>query len=198
MFGSTSPSYLTLCSLDMCNAYLADGYRERLGKTIENINYLAERLAGAGWKISHDEPIKLTVHASACGMTGSALAERLRENGAECEFADADDMVLMITPENTQDDLEKAYRAIGRPAESIKSRMPLPEAHSQKAMTIREAFFAPHDSILASEAEGRICAAPTVACPPAIPIAISGEIISCEMVALFEKYGVEYVEVVCG
>ena len=27
MFGSTSPSYLTLASLDLCNRYLADGYR---------------------------------------------------------------------------------------------------------------------------------------------------------------------------
>lgn len=30
MFGSTSPSYLTLASLDLCNGYLAGSYRERL------------------------------------------------------------------------------------------------------------------------------------------------------------------------
>lgn len=196
LFGSTSPSYLTLCSLDMCNAYLADGYRERLGKTIENINGLASRLAGAGWKISHDEPLKLTVHASACGMTGSALAERLRENGAECEFADVDDLVMMITPENTQAELDKICSAIGIPGASSSERMPLPLSTAKRVMSIREAFFAPHEAIPASASEGRVCAAPTIACPPAIPIAVSGEIISTEMVGLFLKYGVENVEVV--
>ena len=37
LFGSTSPSYLTLVSLDLCNAYLAEHYRERLSDTIEGL-----------------------------------------------------------------------------------------------------------------------------------------------------------------
>ena len=45
-------------------------------------------------------------------------------------------------------------------------------------------------------AVGRICAAPTVSCPPAIPIAVSGERITREHVALFEAYGIEEIDVV--
>ena len=37
---------------------------------------------------------------------------------------------------------------------------------------------------------------PTVACPPAIPIAMAGERIGPEAVALFERYGVPFVEVI--
>ena len=195
LFGSTSPSYLTLCSLDLCNAYLAGDYREKLAETVKRIDMLCENLAGIGWKISHNEPLKLTIHASACGISGTALAQRLRENGAECEFADTDDLVLMITPENSDADLEKVFCAVGNPGSENAARMPLPAYRAQRVMSIREAFFAPHESIPAAEAEGRICAAPTVACPPAIPIAVSGEIISPEMTSLFIKYGIENVEV---
>ena len=46
------------------------------------------------------------------------------------------------------------------------------------------------------EALGRVCASPTVACPPAIPIAMAGERIGPEAVSLFERCGVGFVEVV--
>ena len=42
---------------------------------------------------------------------------------------------------------------------------------------------------------GRVCGAPTVGCPPAIPIAVSGEQIGPEALELFRRYGVEQVEV---
>lgn len=38
-------------------------------------------------------------------------------------------------------------------------------------------------------------APPTVGCPPAIPIAVSGEQIGPEALELFRRYGVEQVEV---
>ena len=47
----------------------------------------------------------------------------------------------------------------------------------------------------AGQALGRVCALPTVACPPAIPIAVSGEAIGPAAVELFRLYGVEQVAV---
>ena len=46
------------------------------------------------------------------------------------------------------------------------------------------------------DAIGRVCGAPTVACPPAIPIAVSGEVIDDAAADLFRRYGVKSVEVV--
>ena len=63
-------------------------------------------------------------------------------------------------------------------------------------MSIREAVFAPHETIPAREALGRVCGSPTVACPPAIPIAVSGEEITQEALILFEHYGFDTIEVV--
>jgi arginine/lysine/ornithine decarboxylase len=45
LFGSTSPSYLILQSLDAANKYIADGYREKLAEFIKAVIdiYLAEK-----------------------------------------------------------------------------------------------------------------------------------------------------------
>ena len=47
----------------------------------------------------------------------------------------------------------------------------------------------------AAHSLGRVCGLPTVGCPPAIPIAVSGERITPEALALFAYYGIEQVEV---
>ena len=61
--------------------------------------------------------------------------------------------------------------------------------------TIRQAVFAPQERIPCKDALGRVCAMPAVSCPPAIPIAVSGELITPAAVKLFERYGIETVEV---
>ena len=63
-------------------------------------------------------------------------------------------------------------------------------------MSIREAVFAPSEDISVDEAEGRICAAVRVPCPPAVPIAASGEIIDRSCINIFKRYGIFTVNVV--
>lgn len=196
LFGSTSPSYLTMCSLDLCNAYMAGDFRADVARTVKATDAFCERLIGNGWKLTHDEPLKVTVHASLCGLSGRMAAERLAGGGVEVEYADPDDVVLMISPMNRDGDLERAARALGLPEGQSAPRMPLPRGSGEQVMSIREAFFAPRETVGVSEALGRVCAVPTVSCPPAIPIAVSGEVIDREAVSLFERYGVRFVDVV--
>lgn len=61
--------------------------------------------------------------------------------------------------------------------------------------TIRQAVFAPQERIPVQQALGRICAMPTVSCPPAIPIAVSGEEITPAALELMQRYGVTEVSV---
>ena len=63
-------------------------------------------------------------------------------------------------------------------------------------MSVRQALFVPQETIPANQSLGRVCGAPTVSCPPAVPIAVSGERIGPEALTLFEHYGVEWVDVV--
>ena len=140
------------------------------------------------------DPLRLTWRTPA-GLTGTALAERLRQGGLECEYADGDFLVMMLTPENSAVDLEKISAVLGENRAPAAVPAALPVARGERAVSIRQALFAPHETVPVSEAVGRICGAPTVSCPPAIPIVVSGERIGPEGLALFEHYGVREVDV---
>ena len=193
LFGSTSPSYLTLASLDLCNRYLAEGYLQRLAEAVERLAELRERLTAAGWRVEPSDPLRVTV-AAPRGVTGQELAGQLRRQGAECEYADRDFLVLMATPENTPEELAQAAAALGQcPGEANPPQLPL--TRGERACSIRQAAFAPRETVDAAHSLGRVCGLPTVGCPPAIPIAVSGERITPEALALFAYYGIEQVEV---
>lgn len=198
LFGSTSPSYLILQSLDRCNAYLAEGYPAKLAQTIERVATLRKTLKKQGWEVMDSDPLKLTVFTGKMGYTGEEAAEALRKGGVECEFADLEAVVLMATPENRESDfgrIETIFKGLPRRAEKpLTVRMPL--GLPLRRMSIREAIFAQWEEVGCEEAVGRICASPCVSCPPAIPIAASGEEITAEMAALFRAYGVEKIKVV--
>lgn len=193
LFGSTSPSYLTLASLDLCNRYLAEGYPQRLAEAVERLAELREKLTAAGWRVEPSDPLRVTV-AAPRGVTGQELAGQLRRQGVECEYADRDFLVLMATPENTPEELAQAAAALGQcPGEANPPQLPL--ARGERACSIRQAAFAPRETVDAAHSLGRVCGLPTMGCPPAIPIAVSGERITPEALALFAYYGIEQVEV---
>ena len=198
MFASSSPSYLLLQSLDLCNAYLANEFPAQLAACTARVAGLKELLCSVGYDILGNEPLKLTVDGRTRGYGGEALASALREGGVEPEFADCDCVVLMCTPQNTDEELSRVALALcALPAREKVSKTHTVMAHNvEKALSVREAMLSAHEKVPVKEALGRICAAPCVSCPPAIPIAVSGERITKEAVELFLAYGIEEIDVV--
>ena len=160
----------------------------------ERLDQVRNRLRASGWQVEDSDPLRLTLRAPA-GLTGIALADRLRQSGVECEYADGDFLVLMATPENEPSDFDHLITALGVNHVPYALSAPLPLAKGERACSIRDALFAPHETVPTGQALGRICGAPTVSCPPAIPIAVSGEVIGPAALALFHDYGVENVDV---
>lgn len=200
LFASTSPSYLILQSLDMCNLYLCDRYREKLALLCERLSEMCERLATDGYFISAREPAKILVDASKSGFSGNCLAEYLRAQGIEIEFSDSECVVMMFTPDNSEGDIDRVEKALLSfdilSAEKTYKSAPDVCVIPQRVMSIREAIFSPSETVCIENSVGRICAAPTVSCPPAIPIVVSGEVISYEHLRLFEHYGIEKICVI--
>lgn len=197
LFGSTSPSYLILQSLDACNRYLADEARPKLAACVRAVEALKADLAAQGWVVAESEPLKVTLHASKRGWRGDALADFLRQKGVECEYADPDDLVLMISPQNSPEDLEKVRAALAAAGQGSEAPQTPPQmARPRQAMGIRAALLAPAEEVPVAAAAGRVCAAPTVGCPPAVPVVVSGEEISPDAAAVFCYYGIETVRVV--
>lgn len=197
LFGSTSPSYLILQSLDACNLYLTDEARPKLAACVRAVEALKADLAAQGWTVAESEPLKVTLHASKRGWRGDALADFLRQNGVECEYADPDDLVLMVSPQNSPEDLEKVRAALAAAGQGSEAPQTPPQmARPRQAMGIRAALLAPAEEVPVAAAAGRVCAAPTVGCPPAVPVVVSSEEISPDAAAVFRYYGIETVRVV--
>lgn len=190
MFGSTSPSYLILQSLDLCNAYLADGYAKKLNECIGRIEKLKSRLREKGWKISESDPLKLTVLSS-----GIDLADRLRKSGIECEYEDPDYTVMMFTPETPCRVYDRVYEAAGK-CDCQVSWNGLSMPNPQKCIEIREALFAENEAVSVQESVGRTVADTSVGCPPAVPVVISGETVTSDAVKIMKYYGIDRINVV--
>ena len=215
LFGSTSPSYLILQSLDACNAVLAGDYPRRLVQccvALEGLRRSLNKAAAArqcpvplAVAGAQQEPMKLTLDAAALGCTGTALADALRRAQLECEYADPRYVVLMFTPENPPQDYTRLQATLEQLLAAVPAVLPRPEnragefaALQQQAVqrcTIRQAVLGAQVRIPVHKALGRVCAMPTVSCPPAIPVAVSGEEITPAAIALMQRYGIEELSV---
>ena len=200
LFGSTSPSYLILQSLDMANAVLASKkYIVSLEKIVKQVEYCWRKLSACGLRpMQTNEPLKLTLRPKQHGYTGVEVAAYLRENGIECEFADPDFVVLMVTPAITERDLERVVEILtALPRREAIAEPPPSPVTPERVLSVREAMLSPSEVRDVKSCVGRVLGAATVGCPPAVPIVVSGERISEDAVACFAYYGIETCVVVC-
>lgn len=192
LFASTSPSYLTLCSLDLCNKRLSEDYPDKIRNLVNKTLQIKEKLTNLGYKVENSEPLKIVI------KVGGLFAEHLRNNKIEVEFSDSDYTVLMLTPENTDEDFDRLLSALtsfdlSKARENDEPKGP--KSHN-RVLSIRRAMLSSSETVSVDDAEGRICASPTVSCPPAVPIVVSGEMITREDIALFKHYGITTVSVI--
>ncbi len=194
VFGSSSPSYLILQSLDMCADRLDKDYPALIRETARRAAVLSREL---GLAPSEGDPLKLALPAGDFGCTGPELAACLRGWRTEPEYVDADWVVLMFTPGLDEGAYDIVRRALPRrrPSERRPQSMPGP---CERVLSPREALLSRRVSVPVREAVGCVCAEAAVSCPPAIPIAVCGERISPEAAALMEKLGVCEVSVAEG
>ncbi len=184
IYASTSPSYLTLASLDLCNNILSGDYKARLNELALKVKRIKEE-----YSLPKDnEPLKIVIRGN--------LGEHFRSYGIECEFSDDDYTVLMLTPSNTEDELSLICEALDAVGYIPPSDMSPSIPRASAVMSIREATFAPRERIKVDKAKGRVLASAAVSCPPAVPIAVSGEVIEDAHIALFGDYGIDYIDVV--
>lgn len=197
LFGSTSPSYLMLASLDMANRYLSDGYKEKLADFTNKLSETKANLTLIGYEVIGDEPMKLTLCPKSYGYTGYEMADILAKNKIVPEFYDEDHLVLMPTPEITEKDLAKleVVLLILKKRDKIATAPPVLGSPKRK-LSPRKAIFSDAETVKSADAVGRVLADITIGCPPAVPIVVSGEEIDENAVRAFEYYGIDTCSVV--
>jgi len=198
MMTTTSTSYILLASLDAARSHLATRGRAVLSEAIR----LAQKARAAVREIpglsclgpevigdrssSYDlDPTKLCVTVTGLGLTGIEVEEILRERyGIEVELSDLYNILCLITGGDTEESvgaLVAALREIARehysrrPAGTVRVRAP---QMPPQALSPREAFYAPTETVPLFESAGRIMAEFIMVYPPGIPILQPGELIT--------------------
>lgn len=203
IFGSTSPSYLIMTSLDLCRNWLEKhGKREfiKLQHLVQNLkeNFLS---LGIDMPIGLCDPIRLSLCTESIGINGIEAADFLREHGIEPEYANICYIVFIITPMNTEQELNKLYdvflKMISQCSKGFKMSGNVVNTNflPVKHMKPRDALFSESRFVKLSDALNMICAETISPCPPGIPVVMPGEVISQEVVSILEQYGVVSVKV---
>ena len=196
LFGSTSPSYLILQSLDRANRCL-EGFPEVLAGFLPRVEGLRETLKRKGYRLYGAEPMKITIHAKPAGFTGRELARELEKRNIVPEFSDPDYLVLMLTPEIGAEGLTRLEQALLEISfrAPLNTRPPRP-GRGKRLLSIRQAMLSPTRRLPVERCGGRILGEASVGCPPAVPIVVCGEEIDADALACFRYYGVETCAVV--
>lgn len=187
VYGSSSPSYVLMSSLDAVRDYmdgegaaryreavrLADGLRQRWPA-------LAER---DGLRL---DPTRFTLHSP----DGFALADALRERGVYPEMADRGHVVCILTCADGQAELDRLERALSSagltgPASFCPPPPDIPDA----ALTPRQALFAPRERVPLARSAGRVAASQIAPYPPGVPVIAPGERIEKKYLAYLNEIG---------
>lgn len=183
LFGSTSPSYLIMQSLESCTAYLAMQGREEIRRCAEHAEELRRKFADQ-FEFVGTDPLHLTIAAN-----GHDLAAQMRRLGVECEYEDEGFLVLLLSPVMTQAEFIALEHVLRRCTPKAPRSVPALPAPMEAACDMRTAALSGWELVPLPQAEGRICGPVQVPCPPAVPIAVSGERLTKPWLDLMAYYG---------
>ena len=201
LFGSTSPSYLTMLSIDLCMDWLekegTDAYANTAEKILKTKRFCLKQ--GIPFADKAKEPFRLAVCTGAYGWADRQAGEFFRRRYIEPEYIGGGYVVLMASPFNTPTDWERLNAAVAElfkfPIKIFSSGVPafaLPEA----VLSPREAVFSDTETVKTEEAEERIAAQTVISCPPGVPVAIPGEKITAITKNILKNCGIFALKVV--
>ena len=109
LFGSSSPSYLLMASLDAFNAE-AEDYRDALSEFIPKAENLKKEIEELGFTVRKSDPLRIVVWKDDT-YSGEDFTSALRENKCEPECFDDEYVIMMLTPFNDDKDLQRIKEA---------------------------------------------------------------------------------------
>ena len=180
---TSSPSFPVLLSMDQAREHMDICGEERLGELLYCIDAFCLKAEKLGYEdMRREDRTRLVLKAPQGGRT---LREQLIKKGIDVEMADDACIVCILTVADDARALERLYRALTEiEINPSQPRQPKPLPLPERRISITQACFAPFEAILLKEAAGRIAVMSFGLYPPGIPLAVPGEIITEEMLAL--------------
>lgn len=203
IFLSTSPSYMLMCSMDYARFYLeeygkkdykklidiANKYRKKINR-IKGIHVLGREDLD---DIEGDLDLSRYIINLSKDYNAGKLLKYLRSNKIQAEMNDNQNVILIFSPFNTEDEFEKLYKVLKNCSMDILKHDCNNINYNMLNHNIPKAKMLPYEVIdkdkeyvNLKDAKGRICAESIIPYPPGIPIVALGEEISCEDINTIE------------
>ena len=187
VFGTSSPSYPMMASLDAARQWLADGGDEKYCRAARRAAELRQKFPSLRPQpgLSLD-PCRFTLKVK----DGPAFTKQLEERGVYPEMEDGGHVVFICTAQDSDRDFDCLEQVL----EELRVQMgdckaipapPLPE----QVILPRQALFASSRVWPLEDCEGEIAACQIAPYPPGVPVVAPGERISKKELAYLKKIG---------
>lgn len=185
MYGTSSPSYPILISLDLAREWMEqDGVvqYQNAKDFVSRIRRKVPSIPDGDWM----DPTRLTVLCK----DGKKLASILQAQNIWPEMEDCSHVIFIVTGADTREDLWQLEQALLEQSSylGLDTSMMLPPI-PDKAMGIREAVFAPRIYLPLEQCQGRVAAGQLAPYPPGVPVVTPGERITEKELVYFQQIG---------
>ena len=124
------------------------------------------------------------------------LADLLRAGGIEPEYSDTEYVVLMAGISNTQSDFDKLVKVLSEIPVKSPLELDLPYIRpARRAMPARQAALQAYRTVDVEKSLDKVCALTVTSCQPSVPVVVSGEVISEDIIKILKRYSILSVNV---
>ncbi|MDR1354223.1 MAG: aminotransferase class I/II-fold pyridoxal phosphate-dependent enzyme [Oscillospiraceae bacterium] len=187
LFGSSSPSYLVMNSIDNCLDYIKTQFAPNFKDFINRLANLKEELKALGFQLLNEDEnsfLKLTISGVHRGVTGFELQEKLAKQRVYVEYADHNCVILLVGTQNAKTEFAQLINilktASSRPAIPMSTyslQSPLIQKKSLPA-----AAWGRYKQIALKDCNGLVAGLQELKCPPCVPLIMPGEVIDSEVI----------------
>lgn len=198
VFGSTSPNYLIMLSIDSTAGFLLGDGPDQLRRTVQRWGELRRLAKEQGYPVpEHCDPMRLTLPLAGSAYTAKTFKMLLHERHIMEEYCSDSGCVLLFSPFNREEDFARVRQLLlDCPVKQKGDFTPFPIVPSRRVMGLRQAMLAPKESVEIDKAEGRISAQVKITCPPGIPLVMPGERLHKELRKILKNSGIFVMDVV--
>lgn len=195
---TTSPAGAPLASIDGVRALLQIRGEELIGSLLENVHRFKELVQAEfalpiflypnDFPAGRFDPSKIVLRVQQLGASGVEIEQDLQSAGIRVEMADRDTIVFLGTIADTRADFDQLADALipilkRRQEQRRESATALSwSVVPQRAISMREAYFAKTELVSAATAIGRISADLIAPYPPGVAVVAPGEVLTAQIV----------------
>lgn len=189
LFQSTSPSYVIAATADTARDEMKNVGWDRIYKLCADFRASASK---AGLKVlDNDDMTRIVLNFSDYCITGFEVQSLLERSGIDIEMADLFNIVIIVTPANTMDEMRSLWWTILNILEKTPMRDvsigTVPPPVCDGILNPADALARDWEEVNIERAAGRIACDTVVPYPPGVPVIFTGEKIRQEEIEYIQR-----------